>query len=197
MKKITITLLAFLVLHGQTAATHSQQASSQQNYRNCINGYASCDVPQLNAAELARVQEASHQRNYNSCLRGYSSCDLSKLDAAEKPLVQQAAHQRNYNSCLHGYSSCDLSKLDETETTSISKARNPNVTPDSRQTPSAASATTPHYYTNKDGIKVQSPTHYDSPPSGATAQCADGSYSFSLNHRGTCSHHGGVARWLD
>lgn len=34
-------------------------------------------------------------------------------------------------------------------------------------------------------------------PPGATAQCRDGSYSFSLRHSGTCSHHGGVARWLD
>jgi hypothetical protein len=35
------------------------------------------------------------------------------------------------------------------------------------------------------------------PPPGATAECRDGSYSFSLRHTGTCSHHGGVARWLD
>ncbi len=34
------------------------------------------------------------------------------------------------------------------------------------------------------------------PPAGATAQCRDGSYSFSASRRGTCSHHGGVARWL-
>jgi Protein of unknown function (DUF3761) len=34
-------------------------------------------------------------------------------------------------------------------------------------------------------------------PTGATAQCRDGSYSYSQHHRGTCSHHGGVARWLD
>jgi hypothetical protein len=33
-------------------------------------------------------------------------------------------------------------------------------------------------------------------PAGATAQCRDGSYSFSASRRGTCSHHGGVARWL-
>ena len=36
-----------------------------------------------------------------------------------------------------------------------------------------------------------------SPPPGATAQCWDGSYSFSTHHSGTCSHHGGVAVWLD
>ncbi len=35
------------------------------------------------------------------------------------------------------------------------------------------------------------------PPPGATAQCRDGSYSYSQHHSGTCSHHGGVAVWLD
>lgn len=33
-------------------------------------------------------------------------------------------------------------------------------------------------------------------PAGATAICRDGSYSFSQHRQGTCSHHGGVARWL-
>ncbi len=33
-------------------------------------------------------------------------------------------------------------------------------------------------------------------PAGASARCRDGSFSFSLHHRGTCSHHGGVAQWL-
>ena len=37
----------------------------------------------------------------------------------------------------------------------------------------------------------------DSPPPGATAKCRDGSYSYSQHHSGTCSHHGGVAAWLD
>ena len=31
---------------------------------------------------------------------------------------------------------------------------------------------------------------------GATAICRDGSYSYSQNHRGTCSYHGGVSKWL-
>ncbi len=52
------------------------------------------------------------------------------------------------------------------------------------------------YYTNSSGMRVQSPTYYNSQPVGATALCRDGTYSFSQNRRGTCSHHGGVARWL-
>ena len=36
-----------------------------------------------------------------------------------------------------------------------------------------------------------------SAPPGATAHCRDGTFSFSQHHQGTCSHHGGVAQWLD
>lgn len=39
-------------------------------------------------------------------------------------------------------------------------------------------------------------SQYTPPQSGATAVCRDGSYSYSRHRRGTCSHHGGVARWL-
>jgi uncharacterized protein YgiM (DUF1202 family) len=53
-----------------------------------------------------------------------------------------------------------------------------------------------NYYTNSRGQRVQSPTRYNQPPAGATALCRDGTYSFSRNRRGTCSGHGGVAKWL-
>lgn len=53
-------------------------------------------------------------------------------------------------------------------------------------------------YVNRDGQIVHRPAHTESglPPEGATAQCRDTTYSFSQHHRGTCSHHGGVMRWL-
>ena len=31
----------------------------------------------------------------------------------------------------------------------------------------------------------------------ATAKCKDGTMSHSAHHQGACSHHGGVAEWLD
>lgn len=52
------------------------------------------------------------------------------------------------------------------------------------------------YYINIDREKVKSPTYYKTALVGATALCRDGTYSFSRNRRGTCSHHGGVAKWL-
>ncbi len=51
-------------------------------------------------------------------------------------------------------------------------------------------------YVNSAGNTVCSPYSSQSAPAGASAQCSDGTYSFSQSRRGTCSHHGGVATWL-
>jgi len=55
------------------------------------------------------------------------------------------------------------------------------------------------HYTNKEGKTVHSPAHSTSGdiPKGASAQCRDGTYSFSQHRSGTCSHHGGVAKWVN
>lgn len=52
-----------------------------------------------------------------------------------------------------------------------------------------------NHYTNVDGNEIHSPAFAPSRPSGASARCRDGSYSFSQNRRGTCSRHGGVEEW--
>jgi uncharacterized protein YraI len=52
-------------------------------------------------------------------------------------------------------------------------------------------------YVNALGNFVSSPVRSSAgPPAGATARCRDGTYSFSQSRSGTCSGHGGVARWL-
>lgn len=68
--------------------------------------------------------------------------------------------------------------------------------------PPAVNRTTPptgrDFYTNRQSEVVRRPVRAvgSQAPPGASAQCRDGSYSFSAHRRGTCSHHGGVARWL-
>ena len=52
------------------------------------------------------------------------------------------------------------------------------------------------YYTARSGHRVHRPMQAARAPVGASAKCRDGSWSFSESHRGTCSWHGGVARWL-
>jgi len=52
-------------------------------------------------------------------------------------------------------------------------------------------------YVNSAGNTVCKPEESSSgAPEGATAECRDGTYSFSESRSGTCSSHGGVARWL-
>jgi hypothetical protein len=54
-----------------------------------------------------------------------------------------------------------------------------------------------NHYRNSDGQVAHSPAYSSGGvPAGATAQCADGTYSFSQHRQGTCSHHGGVAKWF-
>lgn len=55
-----------------------------------------------------------------------------------------------------------------------------------------------NYYTNSAGNEVHSPAYSTdgSVPAGATAECNDGTYSFSQSRSGTCSSHGGVYQWL-
>lgn len=67
------------------------------------------------------------------------------------------------------------------------------VTP--KETYESSSLSNDNYYINVDGNRVHSPAYSDSIPSGASAKCRDGTYSFSQNRRGTCSHHGGVSVW--
>lgn len=51
-------------------------------------------------------------------------------------------------------------------------------------------------YENSAGNIVCKPYSSPEQPEGASAECEDGTYSFSESRSGTCSHHGGVRRWL-
>ncbi len=177
--------------------TQVRQAAHQRNFNNCLHGYSGCDSSQLAEAERIQVLQAAQQRKFNNCLHGYAGCDSSQLTDAQRTQVQQAARQRNYNNCLHGYSGCNPSLLTDPEKESVAQSRSASPTDKPHPPPSTGQSTTPRYYTNKDGERVQSPTYSDTIPVGATALCRDGTYSFSRNHRGTCSHHGGVSKWLD
>ena len=77
------------------------------------------------------------------------------------------------------------SQLSTNPTPANGKTRAGNVTCTNRGT-----------YVNTKGQTVPRPENCSAPPERATAQCRDGTYSFSQSRRGTCSHHGGVDKWL-
>jgi Protein of unknown function (DUF3761) len=65
------------------------------------------------------------------------------------------------------------------------------------QEPDESGLTSHGHYANKAGQEVHSPSASISGkvPTGSSAKCRDGTYSFSKHHSGTCSRHGGVAEW--
>ena len=66
-----------------------------------------------------------------------------------------------------------------------------------RKTSAAQAARTSATASPATGSSGTAPTVADAAaPAGSTAKCKDGTYSKSQHHRGTCSHHGGVAAWL-
>ena len=76
----------------------------------------------------------------------------------------------------------------DTNTTTNSNINNP---------PSKSNTNTPTTtITNPSNVPSIKSTNTQ-PCSGATAICRDGSCSYSAHRQGTCSHHGGVAKWLE
>lgn len=70
----------------------------------------------------------------------------------------------------------------------------------SASAPSASPATTPAppaKSTRAPSSTTGSGKASNTDPTGAVAQCKDGTYSHSKQHTGACSHHGGVSKWLD
>src|SRR6185436_5839921 len=66
-----------------------------------------------------------------------------------------------------------------------------------RSAPRTTTSCPSGYYKNSSGHCVHRPSSDPNEvPGGPTAQCRDGSYSYSEHASGTCSHHGGVARWI-
>ena len=143
----------------------------------------------------AQLRESSHSQNYQNCLYGLYGCDAAQLTDAERQAVAKSAHERNYRNCLYGLYGCDAAQLTTDEKQAVAQAARQQS---SSQTPppQQGSLSNDNYYTNSDGNRIHSPAYSNTVPSGATAQCRDGSYSFSQHRQGTCSHHGGVARWL-
>jgi hypothetical protein len=82
-------------------------------------------------------------------------------------------------------------------TLSLSPTVFARTSPNAWAEPNESGLTSHRHYRNKYGEEVHSPSKTKSGevPTGASAKCADGTYSFSRHHSGTCSRHGGVAQW--
>lgn len=93
---------------------------------------------------------------------------------------------------LVGASSCDTTNAPAGDATTTSSASTTTTAPTAA--PTVAPTTAPPAPVGGGGGTSNDP-YADAKAAGATAVCADGTWSFSQNRSGTCSHHGGVHWW--
>lgn len=91
-----------------------------------------------------------------------------------------------------------LRQWDATSTTTTTTPAPTTTVPTTTTTAPAPAPSTTSTSTSSAGLQVPSPAYSasGSPPTGATALCLDGTYSFSSSRQAACSQHGGVAAWL-
>jgi hypothetical protein len=99
------------------------------------------------------------------------------------------------NVSIPSTNSIDSSQI-ASSTPTLKPSSTPTLKPTPTSTPSNNDLSNDTTYINSQGNTVHSPAYSNSIPLGASAICGDGTYSFSQNRRGTCSHHGGVSQWL-
>lgn len=130
----------------------------------------------------------------------------SFVSPVSKSTVTNTANSRDIQTTISPVLSTQPSLAQITIQPTATPTPKPTITPLPTLTPTTTPIPTDQstglsndtYYTNVDGNEVHSPAYStdNSVPAGATAQCSDGTYSFSQHRSGTCSHHGGVAQWL-
>ena len=123
---------------------------------------------------------------FSGCATDYNSTATIPLSSQPNSAIVQTAPAKVDSPAVAQTQS--PTKIQTTTAAPAVKAQTP--------TPKAQPAlSNDNYYTNSAGNAVHSPAYAPSIPSGASAKCGDGTYSFSQSRRGTCSHHGGVAVW--
>jgi hypothetical protein len=186
---------------GQSTALTSAQHLAEAK-RALANGYKPDKDPKkaswgnvttakwhLNAISSSAAEYREAQELLKEVARRERQIELAK----RQPVASPAAEDEDESVADEDDDDSDGTSSARSSTSSTSTDSRRSARPADRE----AESSSDDYYTNSDGVRVHRPTFSDSgPPAGATAQCRDGSYSFSLHRSGTCSHHGGVAKWL-
>lgn len=121
---------------------------------------------------------AQAQRNYDCSKAGNANKTACKT-AAAKPAVQPAARP--------------MPSTPKVAAAAAPKARNYDCSKPGNRNKAACKA--PAATVKPASVRAAAPATKGTGPQGATAKCRDNTYSQSRDHRGACSHHGGVAAW--
>lgn len=174
----------------------------------------------LNAVSYTRLHDGCHSQTLFPFPRPLhqASGALLRLPCAPSPQYQFASLRVRFPSCsLEGSSSSEPVEVPATnhKENDVMKLRTkrtiaslvmaaafatltlaPTVTLAASSASQSSAAKNTNKSRSKKPVNANAKAKANEAPAGATAECRDGTYSYSAHRRGTCSHHGGVKRWL-
>lgn len=202
-------LLSFALIVGFSAAAAPATAATR-NYDCSKAGNANksvCKAAAASAAKAAKPAKAPNaaspkaaatrvssttttrtttERQYDCSKAGNKNKAICKAATPAKPVVEQKATTtatRHYDCSKAGNANKQQCKVSTTTQQApakpIERPKNTQAAPARRAAPARTTATAD-----------------DRNAAGATALCKDGTYSHAKEHRGACSRHGGVAKWM-
>jgi hypothetical protein len=199
-RRLSSTLLAILVLGSITTSPVLAAAQTKAQLAPCTKKVAGQNTPKT-ITKTEVIGYKSVEQNDTNLAQGTSN--VIQVGHTGKRLITYTATYKKskLSGCKHTGTAVTQQPLNTITSIGTYVARKPVVepapitvapTPAPEPTPNCTNGT----YVNSVGTTVCSPEASSSTPQGATAQCRDGSYSFSQSRSGTCSHHGGVDSWL-
>lgn len=93
--------------------------SGNQNVRDCLDGFATCNRSLLTEAQASEIAELKYDENLRGCLTGYYPCDVTSLTARDAEKVAQVQRRRNLLACEINLESCDKALLSPLEVTEV------------------------------------------------------------------------------
>ncbi len=203
MKSILIAIalatgISFVSTSPASAATRNYDCSKPGNANKtiCKSGTTAAVAKAAPAARAARTttsltKSRTATRNYDCTKAGNKNKVVCRTAASQVPAGKAAGSVKTNTSTTAAITDCtkwyNKARAQCRTTTSASPAR----------TTASPAPKSPVNTTNSVGTNQKSSgSSVNSNAAGATAQCKDGSFSHSKTHQGSCSRHGGVAKWM-
>lgn len=174
MRKLLFALAALAA--GCTLASSAPAAAAARNYDCSKPGNANKAACKQSAKPKAATPKAKETK------MAAAPKAAAAAKPAAKPAAKVAANDRHYDCSKAGNANKSVCK----GATAAAKPASGKPAPKPAAMPKAAAA-------SKAAPAASSENNI---AAGAIAQCKDGTYSHAKNHRGACSRHGGVGKWL-
>jgi large subunit ribosomal protein L22e/Meckel syndrome type 1 protein len=181
MKRILFALSALAA--GCTLASSAPAVAAARNY--------DCSKP--GNANKAACKQSAKPAKAAPAPKAAPKAKETKTAAAAKPAGKPAAKQVAANDRHY-----DCSKAGNANKAACKGAKTAVATAAAKPAPSKSapkSAAMPKAAPTPKAARVATSAE-NTNAAGAIAQCKDGTYSHAKNHRGACSRHGGVGKWL-